>query len=97
MYRGGEPIEGAANILRWLREKEQRYLFLTNGGGASDDKTKGLNLGQKLGIEKDEDVIGARVAQSHSPLALVPPQIKENDTVLVTGHHPEDARRVAKS
>ncbi|PTB76859.1 hypothetical protein M440DRAFT_19182 [Trichoderma longibrachiatum ATCC 18648] len=81
-------------MLRKIRAHDVRYVFLTNGGGTHED-AKVKSLSKRLGLSEDEDVIRNRVILSHTPMRGWDEQIKKNGTVLITGSHPEIARKVA--
>ncbi|KFA54011.1 hypothetical protein S40293_01788 [Stachybotrys chartarum IBT 40293] len=94
LYQGQTPIPGAREMLRNLRSQGVRYLFLTNGGGHHED-TKVESLSKRLGMGLDEDVIRHRVVLSHTPKRGWSEE-KKSGTVLITGSHPDVARRIAK-
>lgn len=94
LYQGHRPIPGAREMLRKIRAHDVRYVFLTNGGGTHED-AKVKSLSKRLGLSEDEDVIRNRVILSHTPMRGWDEQIKKNGTVLITGSHPEIARKVA--
>ncbi|TFB01453.1 Uncharacterized protein CCMA1212_006803 [Trichoderma ghanense] len=94
LYQGHRPIPGAREMLRRIRSHDIRYVFLTNGGGTHED-AKVKSLSKRLGLSEDEDVIRNRVILSHTPMRGWDEQVKKNGTVLITGSHPETARRVA--
>lgn len=93
LYRGGQGIPGAREMLRSIRSKNMRYVFLTNGGGAHED-AKVASLSKRLGLSIDEDVIRDRVILSHTPMRGWADEVKKQ-TVLITGSHPETARKIA--
>ncbi len=70
-----------------------RYVFLTNGGGAHED-AKVRSLARRLGMSDDEDALRGRVIVSHTPMRGWADSVKEQ-TVLITGSHPETARQIA--
>ncbi|KAF5133119.1 putative CDP-alcohol phosphatidyltransferase class-I family protein C22A12.08c [Metarhizium anisopliae] len=80
-------------MLRSIRSKNMRYVFLTNGGGAHED-AKVASLSKRLGLSIDEDVIRDRVILSHTPMRGWADEVKKQ-TVLITGSHPETARKIA--
>ena len=83
-------------MLRRLRAHGMRYVFLTNGGGGHED-AKARSLARRLqlsGQDGDDDVIRGRVIVSHTPMRGWADDVKEQ-TVLITGSHPETAREVA--
>ncbi|KAG5990552.1 hypothetical protein E4U43_004258 [Claviceps pusilla] len=93
LYRGAQGIPGAREMLRSIRAKDIRYVFLTNGGGAHED-AKVASLTKRLGLSMEEDVIRDRVILSHTPMRAWADEVKRQ-TVLITGSHPETARRIA--
>ena len=93
LYRGGEGVPGAREVLRSIRAKDIRYVFLTNGGGAHED-AKVASLTKRLGLSPEEDVIRDRVILSHTPMRGWGDEVKQQ-TVLITGSHPETARQIA--
>jgi ribonucleotide monophosphatase NagD (HAD superfamily) len=93
LYRGGQGIPGAREMLRSIHSKNIRYVFLTNGGGAHED-AKVASLTKRLGLSPDEDVIRDRVILSHTPMRGWADEVKKQ-TVLITGSHPETARSIA--
>ncbi|KAK5991275.1 Mitochondrial hydrolase [Cladobotryum mycophilum] len=94
LYQGQRAVPGARQILRKLRSHDIRYLFLTNGGG-KHETAKVKSLSQRLGLSEDEDVIHNRVIQSHTPMRGWDEALKKQGTILITGSHPEAARKVA--
>ena len=80
-------------MLRSIRSHGIRYVFLTNGGGAHED-AKVASLTKRLKMSPDEDVIRDRVIVSHTPMRGWDDAVK-NQTVLITGSHPEMAREIA--
>ncbi|KAG5927377.1 hypothetical protein E4U42_002320 [Claviceps africana] len=80
-------------MLRSIRAKDIRYVFLTNGGGAHED-AKVASLTKRLGLSLDEDVIRNRVILSHTPMRGWADEVKKQ-TVLITASHPETARQIA--
>ncbi|KAH7316664.1 HAD-like domain-containing protein [Stachybotrys elegans] len=94
LYQGQTPIPGAREMLRKIRSHNIRYLFLTNGGGHHED-AKVASLAKRLQIDPNEDVIRNRVILSHTPMRGWD-DAKKNGTVLITGSHPDVARKIAK-
>ncbi|UKZ82449.1 hypothetical protein TrVFT333_010238 [Trichoderma virens FT-333] len=94
LYQGQRAIPGAKEMLRKIRSHDIRYVFLTNGGGSHED-AKYKSLSKRLGLSEDEDVIRNRVILSHTPMRGWDENVKKQGTVLITGSHPEIARRVA--
>ncbi|KAM0253276.1 hypothetical protein ACHAQJ_007372 [Trichoderma viride] len=94
LYQGHRAIPGAREMLRKIRSHDIRYVFLTNGGGSHED-AKCKSLSKRLGLSEDEDVIRNRIILSHTPMRGWDEQVKKQQTVLITGSHPETARRVA--
>ncbi|KAL6826260.1 HAD-like domain-containing protein [Trichoderma camerunense] len=94
LYQGSRAIPGAKEMLRKIRSHDIRYVFLTNGGGSHED-AKFKSLSKRLGLSEDEDVIRNRVILSHTPMRGWDESVKKQGTVLITGSHPEIARRVA--
>lgn len=82
-------------MLRKIRSQGLRYVFLTNGGGSSE-QGKANSLQKRLKLSENEDVIRDRVIQSHTPMQGWERDIKENGTVFITGSNPETARRIAR-
>ncbi|KAF4509826.1 hypothetical protein G6O67_001766 [Ophiocordyceps sinensis] len=93
LYQGHQSIPGAREVLRKIRSLDMRYVFLTNGGGAHED-AKAASLTKRLQMSHDEDVIHNRIIVSHTPMRGWPDSVKEQ-TVLITGAHPETARQLA--
>ncbi|KND87740.1 Protein SCO1, mitochondrial [Tolypocladium ophioglossoides CBS 100239] len=93
LYQGQQGIPGAREMLRSIRSHGIRYVFLTNGGGAHEDD-KVASLTKRLQMSPDEDVIRNRVIVSHTPMRGWDDAVK-NQTVLITGSHPETAREIA--
>ena len=95
LYQGQTRINGAREALRKLRARDIRYVFLTNGGGYSED-AKVRSLAKRLQINEADDVIQNRVILSHTPMRGWDESLKKAGTVLITGSHPEEARKVAE-
>jgi ribonucleotide monophosphatase NagD (HAD superfamily) len=88
-------VPGAKEALAKIRSLNMRYVFLTNGGGHHED-AKAESLTKRLQFTGDEDVIRGRVILSHTPMRGWSESVKKNGTVLITGAHPETARRIAE-
>ena len=95
LYRGKERIPGAKEMLQKIHENDLRYVFLTNGGGNSED-AKAASLAKRLQLSGSEGIIKNRVIQSHTPMQGWDDEIKNNGTVLITASHPETARKLAR-
>ncbi|OAQ89640.1 HAD-superfamily hydrolase, subfamily IIA, CECR5 [Purpureocillium lilacinum] len=93
LYQGNRGIPGAREMLRAIHALGMRYVFLTNGGGAHED-AKVRSLARRLGMSDDEDALRGRVIVSHTPMRGWADSVKEQ-TVLITGSHPETARQIA--
>ncbi|ODA83141.1 hypothetical protein RJ55_01651 [Drechmeria coniospora] len=93
LYQGHRGIPGAREMLRRLCSHGIRYVFLTNGGGAHEN-AKVKSLAERLQMSQHEDVIRDRVIVSHTPMRGWEEGLKQQ-TVLITGSHPERARSVA--
>ncbi|UNI13744.1 hypothetical protein JDV02_000460 [Purpureocillium takamizusanense] len=93
LYQGHRGIPGAREMLRAIHALGMRYVFLTNGGGAHED-AKVRSLARRLGMKDDEDALRGRVIVSHTPMRGWADSVKEQ-TVLITGSHPETARQIA--
>ncbi|CAM1506284.1 Fc.00g059250.m01.CDS01 [Cosmosporella sp. VM-42] len=77
-----------------IRSNGIRYVFLTNGGGVSENK-KADTLQERLQISKHDDVIRDRMILSHTPMSAWDDSLKNEGTILITGSHPEQARQIA--
>ncbi len=94
LYRGKEGIPGAKEMLQKIHERDMRYVFLTNGGGISED-AKAASLAKRLQLSGSEGIIKNRVIQSHTPMRGWDEDMKKNGTVLITSSQPEKARKLA--
>lgn len=81
-------------MIKMIRSNGIRYVFLTNGGGVSENK-KADTLQERLQLGKHDDVIRGRMILSHTPMSAWDESLKNNGTVLITGSHPEQARQIA--
>ncbi|RDA84853.1 hypothetical protein CP532_2072 [Ophiocordyceps camponoti-leonardi (nom. inval.)] len=93
LYRGRQPIPSARAALRTVRSLGIRYVFLTNGGGVSED-VKADSLNRRLGFSSEQDIVRGRLIVSHSPFRDWCHDAKQQ-TVLITASDPETARAVA--
>ncbi|KAK7418630.1 hypothetical protein QQX98_003819 [Neonectria punicea] len=94
LYQGRNRVEGAEKVIKMIRNNGIRYVFLTNGGGVSEDK-KADTLQDRLQLNKNDDVIRGRMILSHTPMSAWDDSLKNEGTVLITGSHPEQARQIA--
>ncbi|KAI5467864.1 HAD-like domain-containing protein [Mariannaea sp. PMI_226] len=94
LYQGRNRVEGAEKVLKMIRSNGIRYVFLTNGGGVSENK-KADTLQTRLQLSKHDDLIRGRMILSHTPMSAWDESIKNEGTVLITGSHPEQARQLA--
>lgn len=92
LYSGRQGIPGAREMLRNIRSRGIRYVFLTNGGGVRED-AKAASLVRYLHMSSNEDVIGDRVIVSHSPMRAWRDAVK-SQTALITGSRPETSREI---
>ncbi|KAF4587123.1 HAD-superfamily hydrolase, subfamily IIA, CECR5 [Ophiocordyceps camponoti-floridani] len=93
LCHGNQPLPAAREAIRTIRAIGSPYVFLTNGGGVSEDD-KAASLAQRLGYHPDDDVIRRRLILSHSPFRDWSENAK-NRRVLITASNPETARAVA--
>ncbi|RDA95295.1 hypothetical protein CP533_3497 [Ophiocordyceps camponoti-saundersi (nom. inval.)] len=93
LYRGSQPIPSARAALQTVRSLGVRYVFLTNGGGVSED-VKVDSLNRRLGFSPEQDIVRGRLIVSHSPFRDWRHDAKQQ-TVLITASDPETARAVA--
>ncbi|PFH58502.1 hypothetical protein XA68_13587 [Ophiocordyceps unilateralis] len=93
LCRGSQPIPSACAALRTVRSLGIRYVFLTNGGGVSED-VKVQSLNRRLGFSPERDIVRGRLILSHSPFREWGDDVKQQ-TVLITASDPETARAVA--
>lgn len=83
-------------MLTRISSEGVRYVFLTNGGGEHED-AKAASLLKRLQFPKEDyDVVRNRVILSHTPMRGWADSVKEKETVLITGSHPEEARKIAE-
>lgn len=95
LYQGGKQIQSAGPALRLCRSHDAGYLFLTNGGGNTNEQEKATSLHKKMGIPQEEDLINGRVIQSHTPLSeMFSDADKEQKTVYTTSLDPDKARDI---
>ncbi|KAF7549036.1 hypothetical protein G7046_g8466 [Stylonectria norvegica] len=94
LYQGRNRVEGAEKVVKMIRNNGIRYVFLTNGGGVSEN-SKADTLQQRLQLSKSDDVIRNRMILSHTPMSAWDDSLKNEGTVLITGSHPEQARQLA--
>lgn len=94
LYQGRDRVEGAEKVIKMIRSNGIRYVFLTNGGGVSENK-KADTLQERLQLGKHDDIIRGRMILSHTPMSAWDDSLKNDGTVLITGSHPEQARQIA--
>lgn len=95
LYKGHEKISGAREMLLKIHSQGLRYVFLTNGGG-TNESAKVASLAKRLQLAGHENVLDDRVILSHTPMRGWDNSVKKEQTVLITGSHPETSRQVAR-
>jgi len=81
LYRGSEPIKKAKQAIELLQEFRVPFIYLTNGGGLTEEEKAQL-LAKRLNVK----VRPCQVQLSHTPLRFLSKKHKE-DLVLVVGKH----------
>ncbi|PBJ73347.1 hypothetical protein BCY84_14388 [Trypanosoma cruzi cruzi] len=80
VYRSHKLIEGSDTAIRKMTELRIPLLFMTNGGGISEEE-KARELSQLVGCEIDS----SQILLAHTPMQLLAPMYK-NQNVLVVGN-----------
>ena len=88
LCRGPNAIAGASAALQKLRKLGIPHIFLTNGGGQTED-TRTKNLSRILGVPIDVE----QFIQSHTPFKAL---VNQYDNVLVLGGQGDSCQRIAK-
>ncbi|KUI55481.1 hypothetical protein VP1G_02855 [Cytospora mali] len=89
LVRGGSPIPEAIEAMKVLNGENDPYIFLTNGGGKSEEERCG-DLSRQLELE----VSPGQFICGHTPMRELATQYR---TVLVVGGEGEKCREVAES
>ena len=89
LVRGKEPLPGARETLQKLQEDHIPFIFLTNGGGLTEEAHI-ENLQQRLGLSLDVK----QIVQSHTPYLDLVDEYREK-TVLVLGGYGQGIRDLA--
>ncbi|KAI1662615.1 HAD-superfamily hydrolase [Daldinia decipiens] len=87
--RGEKLIPGARETIRLLQRRNDPFIFLTNGGGHTEQK-RVEKLGQRLGLTLD----AKQFVQSHTPYYDLVSEYGDK-TVLVLGAHGDQIRDLA--
>ncbi|OTB16584.1 hypothetical protein K445DRAFT_21540 [Daldinia sp. EC12] len=87
--RGEKLIPGARETIQLLQKRKDPFIFLTNGGGHTEQK-RVEKLGEKLGLTLDPK----QFVQSHTPYYDLVPEYGDK-TVLVLGAHGDQIRDLA--
>lgn len=93
LIRGGDPIPQAVEAMRYLNGDNEYgvrvpYIFLTNGGGKTEEERCG-DLSRQL----DLDISPAQFICGHTPMKEM---VEKYNTVLVVGGEGEKCRQVAE-
>lgn len=91
LVKGAKPLPGATEALKHLQDNNIPFMFLTNGGGKTE-QAHVENVGMRLRLKFDVD----QFVQSHTPYLELVNEYKDK-TVLVLGGQKNDIRIVAKS
>ncbi|KAI1808087.1 HAD-superfamily hydrolase [Daldinia bambusicola] len=89
--RGEKLIPGARETIQLLQRRNDPFIFLTNGGGHTEQK-RVEKLGQQLGLTLDPK----QFVQSHTPYYDLVPEYGDK-TVLVLGAHGDQIRDLARA
>ncbi|KAI0108527.1 HAD-superfamily hydrolase [Daldinia grandis] len=87
--RGEKLIPGASETVRLLQNRNDPFIFLTNGGGHTEQK-RVEKLGQRLSLTLDAE----QFVQSHTPYYDLVSEYGDK-TVLVLGAHGDQIRDLA--
>ncbi|KAF3058111.1 putative CDP-alcohol phosphatidyltransferase class-I family protein C22A12.08c [Daldinia childiae] len=87
--RGEKLIPGARETIRLLQRRKDPFIFLTNGGGHTE-QSRVEKLGQRLGLTLDVE----QFVQSHTPYYDLVPEYGDK-TVLVLGAQGDQIRDLA--
>ncbi|KAN0115156.1 HAD-superfamily hydrolase [Hyaloscypha variabilis] len=92
LVHGGTPLPGAKATLEFLQRKKIPFIFLTNGGGATEKDHVAIH-GKRLAMSNLSE---HQFVQSHSPFKDLVPSLKDKN-ILVLGGVGNRLREVAKS
>ncbi|KAI0156820.1 HAD-like domain-containing protein [Xylariaceae sp. FL1272] len=89
LVKGKEPIPGAREAIEMLQRKNIPFIFLTNGGGMTEQAHT-----ERLGMRLELTLDLAQFVQSHSPFQdLVP--LYQDRTILILEHHQQYGQKPA--
>ncbi|KAI0164218.1 HAD-superfamily hydrolase [Hypoxylon sp. FL1284] len=89
LVKGTKPVPGAREALELLQRLRVPFIFLTNGGGHTEEAHV-ARLGRRLGLTLDPQ----QFVQSHTPFRDLVPDYGDS-TVLVLGGHGQQIRELA--
>ena len=91
LVRGKEPVPGARETLKLLRDNSIPFIFLTNSGGKTE-ADQATTLAGRLGVPIEPE----QVVQSHSPFHDLVPLYRDK-TILVLGGIGNNIRNLAEA
>ncbi|KAF2434854.1 HAD-superfamily hydrolase [Tothia fuscella] len=91
IYRSSSLCEGAVEAIQYLNTHQIPYIFLTNGGGKTEE-VRARDMATKLNIPVSTE----QFIQSHTPFKQYLPEFADK-TVLVLGGVGDDNRNVAEA
>eukprot|EP00466_Bigelowiella_natans_P020744 jgi/Bigna1/89553/estExt_fgenesh1_pg.C_510104 len=83
LLKGNEPVPGARNVLSYLSENKIPHVFMTNGGGSTEN-IKAQSMSERLDVRIEE----SQIVLGHTPMRSLR-QKHSDDSVLVVGKHYE--------
>ncbi|EGY16820.1 hypothetical protein VD0002_g2794 [Verticillium dahliae] len=90
LSKGSQPLPGAKEALQVLQARNIPFIFLTNGGGLTEEAHV-EKLRVRLGLDElDEN----QFIQSHTPYQALVPEYGER-TILALGGHSDNVRNLA--
>ncbi|OTA70287.1 HAD-superfamily hydrolase [Hypoxylon sp. EC38] len=89
LVKGKNPVPGAYEAIQLLQYLHIPFIFLTNGGGRTEEAHV-AKLGKQLGLTFS----AKQIVQSHTPFLDLVPEYGEK-TILVLGGHGQQIRELA--
>ncbi|VUC30399.1 unnamed protein product [Clonostachys rosea] len=97
LFNGHTRIDGSLPALRAVKLHNVRYMCFADPGGMSTEAETEHEFKERIRANKQDRLFQGNIIHPHTPLRLLPEEVKQNQVVYIAGRKPNKARNIAQS